>query len=71
MLVLRKLTTSDAEALQRACRATAATEPTFARGFAADMPFRDYLARLEDDEQGLHLPENDVPSTMDSALHSS
>jgi hypothetical protein len=53
MLVLRKLTESDAEAFQRAYRATAVTDPTFARGFAADIPFRDYLARLDDDEQGL------------------
>jgi predicted acetyltransferase len=64
MLVLRKLTESDVEAFQRAYRATVVTDPTFARGFAADMPFPVYLARLDDDEQGLHLPENYVPSTM-------
>lgn len=39
------------------------TDPTFARGFAADSPFAVYLERLDDDEQGLRLPENYVPST--------
>jgi hypothetical protein len=64
MLVLRKLTESDAEAFQRAHQATVVTDPTFARGFAADTLFPVYLARLDDDEQGLRLPENYVPSTM-------
>ncbi len=61
--MLRKLIESDVEAFQRAYRATTATDPTFARGFAADIPFRDYLARLDHDEQGLHLPEDYVSST--------
>jgi hypothetical protein len=52
MLVLRKLTESDAEAFQRAYRTTALTDPSFARGFAADIPFPVYLARLDDAEQG-------------------
>src|SRR5947208_1161927 len=63
MLVLRKLAASDAEAFARAYRATAATDPTFARGFADGMSFPAYLARLDDDEHGLHLPDNHVPST--------
>jgi predicted acetyltransferase len=64
MLALRKLTASDEEAFNRAHRATAATDPTFARGFAADMSFSDYLAHLENEEQGSHLPASYVPSTM-------
>jgi len=67
MLVLRKLNESDAEAFeafQRAYRATAVTDPTFARGFAAASSFPVYLARLDDDEQGLRLPEGHLPSSM-------
>jgi predicted acetyltransferase len=64
MLLLRKLTDSDAAAFHKAHQATALTDPTFARSFTQDLPFPVYLTRLNDDEQGLHLPDNHVPSTM-------
>lgn len=64
MVILRKLTESDAEAFQRAYEATAATDPRFAPGFDPDEPFATYLALLNDYERGLRLPENHVPSTM-------
>jgi predicted acetyltransferase len=64
MLALRKLTASDAEAFQIAYRATAATDPNFARGFTLDTPFDAYLARLDADERGADLPESYVPTTL-------
>jgi predicted acetyltransferase len=64
MLTLRKLTASDADAFRKAHRATVATDPNFARGFSPDAPFATYLAHLDDDERGLRLPKDYVPSTM-------
>ena len=64
MLVLRKLSQSDGGPFAKACRATARTDPTFARGFVEGMSFVDYLSHLQEAEQGLNLPENHVPSTM-------
>jgi predicted acetyltransferase len=64
MLALRKVIKSDAEAFQKAYRATQVSDPTFARGFSMGMAFREYLARLDEDEQGLRLPESFVPTTL-------
>jgi predicted acetyltransferase len=61
---LRTLGAADEDRFGRACRATAASEPSFARGFAEGMSFAVYLTRLSHEEQGLHLPEGYVPSTM-------
>jgi hypothetical protein len=52
------------QAALRAYRATAVTDPTFARGFDPEIRFSVYLARLNDDEQGRCLPENYVPTTF-------
>src|SRR5215813_3540965 len=64
MIVLRKLIASDAVAFQRAYDEAAATQPRFAPGFDPESGFAAYLARLREDELGLDLPENHVPSTM-------
>ena len=63
MLVLRKLTTADAEAFGAAYCATETTDPTFARGFAKERGYLDYLAHLEAAELGLNLAEGHVAST--------
>src|SRR5690242_4388170 len=64
MIILRRLTESDAGAFRGAYEATAAIVPRFAPGYDPGRPFAAYLALLSDDEQGLRLPVNHVPSTM-------
>ncbi len=60
--ILRRLTEADEEELLRAHRATSPGYPSFLHYYTEGMPFADYLRRLADQERGVGLLPDYVPS---------
>lgn len=63
-VVLRTPTEGEEEEFLRAHRATSPEIPSFLHYYAEGMPFRRYLEVLAEQERGLNLPPNHVPSTF-------
>ena len=63
-LILRGLRDDDEEEFLRAHHATSPEVPSFLHYYREGMPFRQYLEVLADQERGVNLPPNHVPSTF-------
>ena len=63
-LTLRRPTEDEEEEFLRAHRATSPEVPSFLHYYEDDMPFRRYLEVLAEQEHGVSLPANHVPSTF-------
>jgi len=62
MLILRRLTEVDEQEAMRAHRATSPGYASFLQYYTEDMPFAEYLHRLADQERGVGLLPDYVPS---------
>jgi len=63
-LILRMPREDEEEELLRAHRATSPEVPYFLHYYREGMPFRRYLEVLAEQERGVNLPPNHVPSTF-------
>ena len=63
-LTLRLPRANEEDEFLRAHRATSPTAPYFLHYYEDGMPFRRYLEMLTEQEQGVNLPANHVPSTF-------
>jgi hypothetical protein len=63
-LTLRLPRANEEDEFLRAHRATSPTVPYFLHYYKDGMPFRRYLEMLTEQEQGVNLPANHVPSTF-------
>lgn len=61
-LILRPLREDDEDEFLRAHRATSPGYPTFLHHYEEDMPFRRYLEILAEQERGIGVPPDHVPS---------
>jgi predicted acetyltransferase len=63
-MTLRRPTEEEEEEFLRAHRATSPEVPSFLHYYKDGLPFRRYLEVLAEQEQGVSLPVNHVPSTF-------
>jgi predicted acetyltransferase len=63
-LVLRRPRLDEEDEVMRAHRATSPEVPNFLHYYQEGIPFSRYLEVLEEQERGIHLPLNHVPSTF-------
>ena len=64
MLELRRPRLEEEDEVMRAHRATSPDVPRFLHHFHEGMPFQRYLALLDEQERGVDLPPDQVPSTF-------
>jgi|SRR5689334_6672739 predicted acetyltransferase len=63
-LTLRQLREDEEEEFLRAHRATSPEAPSFLHYYEPGMPFARYVELLEEQERGVNLPANHVPTTF-------
>ena len=63
-LELRRPRLDEEDEVMRAHRATTPEVPRFLHSFQEGMPFQHYLALLDEQERGVDLPPDQVPSTF-------